>query len=137
MTAGAELRFPVIYVNSREPSMGIFNDQDALTTWSAAALRGGFHKGLQLIDITLSRFDVLGIPRHRVVGMRLPFFSRIVRVDLELSEAERISLDQLKRQLHAVIGADSGHWSSGPHGDQLPERIRDAKSFAQIAELLG
>ena len=110
-----------------------FRDEDSLTTCGEAGLRSGFFDDLVLIDADGYKYKVdhakkLG-PVGPFGGFRL-LRSRKVKIALELSVPEKLTLAQTKQLISDVLSE-----SQGIDVAEMKARIERAESFSEITGL--
>jgi hypothetical protein len=131
MIATVLTSFPVLGLSRGH--LVAFREPDSLTTCGEAGLRTGFFDDLVLIDADGYKYKVdhvkkLG-PAGPFRGFRL-LRSRKVKIALELSVPEKLTLAQTKQLISGVLSE-----SQGIDVAEMKARIERAESFSEITGL--
>jgi hypothetical protein len=133
-----EFEFPVILFG--KDFVDVSSTQNDLTTTTSTALKKGVFSDLLLVD---SRAMAVKITGAKTVGGIGPFGgynifgNRKIRIELETrGTPDPIAIDQVKTRVLKDFRKWHG-WASRGDFEALSERIRNAQTVREIAELMA
>ena len=130
-----DLSFPLVTF-SKDGSIEIVRDLDALTTCTPTALKNGYYDGLRIVGIDGRQFVVKSARRLRTTKpwWRPPivFFTQLA-VTLDIEEAGTITLERLKGAILKAFKADRESWEEAIGYDDFAREVDKCQSFGELA----
>jgi hypothetical protein len=133
----AAIQFPVLCF--AQSIVRVKQNPDELTTCTKVALRNKFFDNMLIVEMGGKGYKVKGAKKLRGVG---PFWgyniflNQKVKVDL-LFEGKpfQVSLDEVKERIFQSFKTRQG-WSTRDDFEELRDRVKNAGSISEIAQLL-
>jgi hypothetical protein len=132
------MKFPVMTLNGRG-DVWVARDVEQLTTCTVSALKRRHFDSLEIVDATGASWRVQSVTKVANVGplfgFRLPFFSRLIRVALDLEQGPLLDLASLKQRVCDTLDRDVDFWDSGEGLKRLKARIRTQQAISSLMDL--
>ena len=136
-----DFRFPLLWINRDEKSMGVYrNEKDLITCGRGSE---DFYNNLVLISFDGKKYTVLKAVRIGKAGgisgiTFLKFFGIYeIIVDLDFSDkVETCDLKTLKETISYILKEDEDYWDSNGNLDQLLSLLDKTTSVSEVVDLM-
>jgi len=136
-----DLRFPLLWINRDEKSMGVYrNEKDLITCGRGSE---DFYNNLVLISFDGKKYTVLKAVRIGKAGgisgiAFLKYFGIYeIIVDLDFSDkVESCDLKTLKETISYILKEDEDYWDSDGNLDQLLSLLDKTTSVSEVVDLM-
>ncbi|CAJ0563720.1 MULTISPECIES: hypothetical protein [Gammaproteobacteria] len=140
MIVNAVIKFPVMQITPKFIMGSILNEGQLLTV-GEQNLRKGCFNDCYIVDSDGNKFKVISahISKRERVFRLLNIFPlyRIVKVDIELSDAKKTNLDDFKNEVVAKIKKNKWMKSSDESESEVFQYLYEAKSFEELICRVG
>lgn len=135
IVTNVKIKFPVLLYTNHH-IRGRIKDVDELVTVSKGKLSEGCFNGSNLIDSNGNQFVVLSAIASK--KDRVPFLRNLiegfgfVKADIELSESNKVSLDEVKKILIDVVVGNKMHQGSQLSAKDIIAAVNNAMSYEEL-----
>lgn len=124
------LTFPVLTIKGRVISL--IRDEQRLGLATKYAFKTGWFEGLQIIDRSGCDYRVRSaafVEKTHLKSHPGWFAPRLIRVSLELSDGQQLTVDEMRRSALKAVNADRDFWDAGGELLTLLDTLRAAASI--------
>ena len=118
------MEFPVIAIKGS--TLDFHRTEDSIGLCTQAAFKGGWFTGLTIVDADGIQYRVTQAKNLRKTGRKLfrgLFAPSLMKVDLDVVETRRLSLEEVRKTISQALNRDPGFWESSGGSDSKTQHV--------------